>query len=410
MKRVFFLNRYFFPDHCATSQLLSDLAFDLAAAGTTDIHVITGQQLYDEPEARLPAQEFIRGVHIHRIPTTRFGRAKLIGRAIDYLSFYVSARRALLRLVRRGDLVVAMTDPPLISIIAMHVAHRRQARFINWLQDIYPEVARELGIAFLRGPIARFIFRLRDRCLKSAACNIVVGERMGAIVASRGAPPERIHLIPNWTDDEEIHPIPHAANALRREWHLEHKFVLGYSGNLGRAHEYETVLGAAEIVKSRPDIVFLFVGGGHQFDTLARLVKERGLSNFRFMPYQDRAALKYSLAVADVHWVSLRPGLEGLIVPSKIYGVAAAGRPVISIGAKDGEIAGMVERHQCGINIELGDSSGLAGALLNLSKNADACATMGSRARAMLESHFTRRQAVQQWRDVLEKVSCSDER
>ena len=400
MKRVFFLNRYFFPDHCATSQLLSDLAFDLAAAGM-DVHVITSQQLYDEPEARLPAQELIRGVHIHRVSTTRFGRAKLIGRAIDYLSFYVSARRALLTLIRRDDVVVAMTDPPLISIIAMQVAQRRQARLVNWLQDIYPEVALELGIPFLRGPILRLILYLRDRCLKNAACNVVVGERMAAIVAGRGAPSEQIHLIPNWTDDNEIRPIAHMANALRREWKLEDKFVLGYSGNLGRAHEYESVLGAAEIVKSDPNIIFLFVGGGHQFDMLARLVKERGLTNFRFMPYQNRELLKYSLAVADVHWVSLRPELEGLIVPSKIYGIAAAGRPVISIAAKDGEIAGIIGKHKCGINIEPGDSSGLASTLLHLSKNADDCREIGNRARTMLDSHFTRRQAVEQWRDVI---------
>jgi glycosyltransferase involved in cell wall biosynthesis len=380
----------------------------LAAAGT-EVHVVTSRQLYDEPEARLAAREVIRGVHIHRVSTTRFGRAKLIGRAIDYLSFYVAARRALLTTIGRGDVVVAMTDPPLISITAMQVARRRRARLINWLQDIYPEVALELGIPFLRGPILRFILRLRDRCLKSAACNVVVGERMGAIVAGRGVRPEHIRLIPNWTDDEEIRPIAHIANALRREWDLEHKFVLGYSGNLGRAHEYETVLGAAEMVKSNPAIMFLFVGGGHQFDRLARLTEERGLPNFRFVPYQDRAALKYSLAVPDVHWVSLRPELEGLIVPSKVYGVAAAGRPVISIAAKDGEIAGMVERHQCGINIEPGDASGLASVLRDLANNADACSAMGNRARAMLDSHFTRRQAVQQWRDVIKQVSCSDE-
>jgi glycosyltransferase involved in cell wall biosynthesis len=227
---------------------------------------------------------------------------------------------------------------------------------------------------------------------------------MGAIVARRGAPLERIQQIPNWTDDEEIRPIPHTANALRREWNLEQKFVLGYSGNLGRAHEYETVLGAAEIVKNNPKVVFLFVGGGHQFDTLARLVKERGLTNFRFVPYQERAALKYSLAVADVHWVSLLPRLEGLIVPSKVYGIAAAGRPVISIAAKDGEIAGLVERHQCGINIEPGDSSSLASAIVDLSNNADVCAAMGSKARAMLDFHFTRRRAVQQWGDVLKRM------
>jgi colanic acid biosynthesis glycosyl transferase WcaI len=405
MKRVFFLNRYFFPDHCATSQLLSDLAFDLAAGGS-EVHVITSQQLYDDAEARLPDEELIRGVHVHRVRTTRFGRAKLIGRAIDYLSFYVSARRALLNFIRRDDLMVAMTDPPLISIVAMQVAKRRRARVINWLQDIYPEVALELGIPLLRGPLLSLILNLRDRCLKSAVLNIVLGERMRAVVAGFGVPSERIHLIPNWTDDEEIHPIPRTSNPLRREWQLEGKFVVGYSGNLGRAHEYDTVLGAAEIVKNNPDIIFLLAGGGHQFDALAALVKERGLNNFRFVPYQDRTTLKYSLGLADVHWVSLRPALEGLIVPSKIYGVAAAARPIISITARDGEVAALIEKYQCGINVEPGDANGLAGVLLHLSMHPDACAAMGDRCRAMLDSHLTRRHALAQWQDSLQRAAC----
>ena len=124
MKRVFFLNRYFSPDHSATSQVLSQLAFHLAETGT-DVHVITSQQLYGDPQARLPPEENVRGVRVHRVSTTHFGRAALLGRGIDYLSFYTAAWRSLLMLADRGDIFVPMTDPPLLSIVAMRAARRR---------------------------------------------------------------------------------------------------------------------------------------------------------------------------------------------------------------------------------------------------------------------------------------------
>jgi colanic acid biosynthesis glycosyl transferase WcaI len=145
MKRVFFLNRYFFPDHSATSQILSQLAFHLAESGR-NIHVITSQQIYDNPGACLAAQEVLRGVTIHRISSTQFGRSALLGRAIDYLSFYVAAWRLLFATADRGDILVPMTDPPLLSIIGMRVARRRRAHLVNWLQDIYPEIAAALNV------------------------------------------------------------------------------------------------------------------------------------------------------------------------------------------------------------------------------------------------------------------------
>ena len=153
MKRIFFLNRFYAPDHSATSQLVSDVAAYLASCGH-EIHVITSRQLYDDPQARLPPEETIQGVRIHRIATTQFGRSKLVGRAIDYLSFYASTWRKLRTATQPGDVLVAMTDPPLISVVAMRVAGRRRVLLVNWLQDIYPEIAVQLGVPFLKGPIA----------------------------------------------------------------------------------------------------------------------------------------------------------------------------------------------------------------------------------------------------------------
>jgi glycosyltransferase involved in cell wall biosynthesis len=405
MKRIIFLNRFFFPDHSATSQIVSGLAFHLAALGR-HVHVITSRQLYDDPQARLPARETLSGVHVHRVATTQHGRSALFGRGIDYLSFYTSLWRCLLALADRGDVLVAKTDPPLLSVLAMRAARRRGAHLVNWLQDLYPEVAVQLGIPLLGGPLSQGLSYLRDRSLHAAAANVVVGHRMAERVLARGVAHDRVQVIHNWSDDEQISPIPHADNPLRREWGLADKFVVGYSGNLGRAHEYKTILAASERLRTHPRIVFVFMGGGHLFNELAHAVGQRGLEHlFRFFPYQDQALLKYSLCAADVHWISLRAELEGLVVPSKFYGAAAAGRPVIAITAKDGEIARLVEQYACGLVIEPGNADALAETLMRLSTDPERIAAMGKNARAMLEARFTRREAFGGWRELLDRIA-----
>jgi glycosyltransferase involved in cell wall biosynthesis len=213
-------------------------------------------------------------------------------------------------LVRRGDILIAKTDPPFTSVFAVRIAQQANAQLVNWLQDIYPETAAELGVPFMRGRVGRCLGYLRDQSLRRAQANVVVGRLMAERVKSRGVSHERVHVIPNWTDDEKLCPVVHADNPLRREWGLEGSFVVGYSGNLGRAHEFGTVLTGAERLRGHPRIVFLFTGGGHHFDQLTQAVRERGLQEmFRFIPYQPEDMLKYSLSVPDVHLVSLRPEL-----------------------------------------------------------------------------------------------------
>ena len=233
---------------------------------------------------------------------------------------------------------------------------------------------------------------------------MVLGSRMADRVAARGVAADRINVIANWCEDDKIHPVFPSENPLRREWKLEDKFVIGYSGNLGRAHEFDTVLAAADRLKSNPEIIFLCIGGGHLMKRLAECVRERNLGNFRFMDYQDQSTLGLSLCVPDVHWISLLPQVEGLIVPSKIYGIAAAGRPVIAICDNDGEIARLVEQYQCGGVVEPGNSDGLTNLILRLSTDSTIRAEMGQHARAMLDAHFTRHQALERWRALLQRV------
>ncbi len=174
--RIFFVNRYFFPDLSATSHLLTELTLDLAER--SEVHVVTSRLKYDDPAARLPLREQHRGVSIHRVWTTGFGRYSLLGRAVDYLTFYVTCALRLMWLVRSGDVVVIKTDPPLLSIVAAPVVLLRGARLVNWLQDIFPEVVGAAGIRLFSGRLGRLVQSLRDWSLAAAAANVVLGDAM----------------------------------------------------------------------------------------------------------------------------------------------------------------------------------------------------------------------------------------
>lgn len=403
---VVFVNRFFYPDHSATSQMLSDLAFRLARRDWR-VRVVTSRQLYSNPGAKLAAHEVVDGVEIHRVASTRFGRSSLPGRAVDYLTFYLSAAATLLRLARTSDVVVAKTDPPLLSLITVPIAGLTGAASVNWLQDLFPEVASGVGLG--SGRLSRSAYallaRLRDASLSAAACNVVLGERMRSLVLARGLDPAKVRIIHNWADGAAVRPVPPDRNPLRHAWGLAGRFVVGYSGNLGRAHECRTMLDAiAATAANDAPVTWLFIGGGSAYAELETGVRARGLANVVFKPYQPREQLAESLSAADVHLVSLRPELEGMIVPSKYYGIAAAGRAAIFIGDANGEIARIVARAGSGVTVAPGDGAALAGRVLALASDPAAVADMGERARRDFEGLYHLDRAVDRWIGVLEEA------
>jgi len=396
--KIIFVNRYYAPDHSATSQMLTDLATALAAE--FQVYVVTSRQRYDDPGASLPRYELDHLVSIDRVFSTTFGRASIPGRALDYLSFYIAASLRLFHLARRVDAIVAKTDPPLISVPAGWVARLRRAHLVNWLQDIFPEVAAELGLSVGRGTAGATLRRMRDASLHRAAANVALGLRMQDRVAAAGVGRERIHVIPNWADGVALQPSPREANPLRTEWGIEEKFVVGYSGNFGRVHEFHTLIGAAEALCAQPDIVFLLIGGGAQITMLEIAARDRGLQNVVFKPYQPRSQLGQSLGVADVHVVTLRPELEGLVVPSKFYGIAAVGRPTIFIGDPEGEIGRIVRETASGACVGQGDVKALVDAITSLRDDPEVRQQMGRNARRAFDLNFDKSIAVAAWRSL----------
>jgi colanic acid biosynthesis glycosyl transferase WcaI len=389
--RAIFINRFYWPDEPATAQLLTDLAEALATKGI-EVTVIASHP--GRPE--VPFKETRRGVRILRIRGTRWARhLGLIGKLADFVTFFLAALWRLFAEVRRGDAVVALTDPPLLGVGAWFVTGLRGARLYHWVQDIYPEVAIELAgqpwLALLR-PLRNLAWRRAARC-------VTLGKDMATVLASAKVSSGKIALAPNWAPAGLVPPPPDAASALRAEWGLTGKFVVAYSGNLGRVHDLEPILEVAAHLRDEPTIAFVFIGSGAQRATLEATAQRLGLTNLQFHSPQPRSQLLATLALGDVHLVTLRPGCEHYVFPSKLVGVAAIGRPVVFIGPRDCEVAQIVTSPQrpFGCAFDRRDIAAIAVALRSLANAPDDCKRLSSAALLYAAEVGDAERAANQW-------------
>lgn len=398
--KLVLVNRYFAPDESATSRMLTSLAKTLGKTGCS-VHVLASRNLHDDPSTRLPREETIDGVTVHRIRTSEFGRSNLAGRAVDYFTFYIAVTWRMFRLLRPGDVCIACTDPPMLSVAMLLPVRARRGVLINWLMDLFPEVAAELGVGIRKGAAMQAALWLRDLSLRYARVNVAPIRRMTGYLHSRGIAREKLVTINHWSDGDALHPVDRQLNRLRAEWGLGGRFVVGYSGNFGRAHDFGTFLDAAVRLKDREDIVFVFVGGGHQKSAIEAFIREKGLANVLMKPLQPRERLAEALGVADLHLISLLPSMEPFVVPSKLYGILAAGRPAAFVGDVHGEIGSVLREGNCGRSVSPGDAEGLARIILELKDAPELAAEMGRNARQLFEAGYTEPAGTAAWHHVL---------
>jgi len=387
--RIIFLNRVYQPSTAATAQLLTDLAEGLAVKGH-EVHVITSGT----------GDETHSGVAIHRTGTPIVTPGVVV-RVWRHRHFIRAARARLRELARKDDVIVPMTDPPLLAMMAVETGRKLGARVIPWIQDIYPEIA---AVHF--GPIADLLLtpllRRRDEAWRLAERCVTLGDDMAETVRGAGVPPERISILPNWAPAElEQVPDPAAVAARRQAWGVADRFVVAYSGNLGRVHEFDTALAAAERLRGEPRIVFLFIGRGPRFDEIAAKAQTRNLNNVRLLPPAARDELAVSLAAADAHLVTLQPDYSALIYPSKLAGVLAVGRPTLFIGPRDSHLATLLARGYCGASFHPGDSAGLAATARAWHLHPELAAQFGRSARSVYEREFKLGQALMRWTKIL---------
>jgi colanic acid biosynthesis glycosyl transferase WcaI len=401
--RLVILNQFFYPDHSATSQLMTDLAESLVGRGF-EVTALAGRGRYNGGGG-LPARGEYEGVRIERAWSTGFGKGSVVGRLADYLTFYLGAALKLSTL-RRHDVVMVLTTPPLISLPALCVCRLRRMKLVALVQDVYPDVAVALGALRERGLTTRLLDALNRLVLRHADRIIVLGECMRERIAEKvGAGADsRIDVIHNWADGEKIVPLaPGEESPFRQEQGLGGRFVVLFSGNFGRVNEFATVLDAARRLRARTDILFLFVGDGARAAEIEEFARRESLTNVRLLPYQPREALCYSLAAGDAHLVTLAEGLAGLSVPSKAYGILAAGRPVLFVGDLRSDIARLVEEHGCGEVFASEAGERLAQTVAEWADDRTRPAALGGRARALFASRFDRPHAVSAYAESLAK-------
>jgi colanic acid biosynthesis glycosyl transferase WcaI len=339
--RIVFVNQTFYPDVASSGQHLADLSMCLAARGHA-VTVVTSRRAYDNPEKKFPKQEIWHSVQILRVFATGFGKRARWRRAADFASFLGSCCWRLLWL-RRQDLVVAMTSPPLVSFICAWVARLRGSRFCYWIMDLNPDEALAAGWLAPESFTARLLEWCSRFSLHHAAKIVVLDQFMQQHILDKEIDPERIVVIPPWSHDSEVR-FDAVGRALFRKLHrLEDQFVVMYSGNHSPCHPLDTILEAARQLAGNREITFLFVGGGSCFAGIQQFARQHNLPNVVCLPYQPMDQLAAALSAADLHLVVMGNPFVGLVHPCKIYNILRAGSPVLYIGPRPSHISEILD-------------------------------------------------------------------
>lgn len=400
---IVLLNQAFHPDVVATAQMSKDLADELVARGHR-VTAVASRSIYGRSGAVLPRRETVDGIEVRRVGASLFGKAGYAARIADFGLFYALAVARVLTL-EKPDIVVSFTTPPFIALGGLLARWVRGTKAVYWVMDLYPDLPVACGVMPPRGRLTNLFEGLNRFLLRRSDVAVVLGRCMRDRVLSKGVPAERVRLIPVWAETTGLAPVPHDQNPYRREWGLDGRFVVMYSGNFGIGHDAATICRAMELLKDDHDIRFEFVGGGKRRSEVEAFIRERGLRNAAWREYQPRERLGASLSAGDLHLISLREGVEGIMVPSKLFGIMAVARPSIFVGHPESEIARVLTETGSGIVVREGDAQGLAEAIRGLKSDPGRCEEMGRRGRESLLGRYDSRTACRAWAELLEGLA-----
>ncbi len=400
--KILIINQFYKPDVAATGQLLADLAESLAKQGH-EVHVICSRCAYGGGKTRFPSSQSLNGVHIHRVSATGFGRKNIIGRLVDYLCFYILAMFKAV-IMPRMDMCIVLTTPPFIALCGLILRLLKRTQVILWSMDIYPEIAVAYGAIKNKSILHKFLSGI-SKCIYRRAVRIIsLGEVMTEKLVEAGASQEKIITVHNWVPGEIVDSNPSGNSVLYEKWQVRDRVKLMYLGNLGIGHELESAVRAMKELGQNVKVDLLFVGNGKMRERLIDLASELDLDTVSFHRPVPLADLPNALAIADIHLVSQKPGTQGLIVPSKLYGVLAAGRPTIFVGPDDCETAMILRKSNAGIIVCPGDIHGVAEAIKKLAYEQGVREIMGENAKQYYMNHFGRDRSVSQIQELIEAI------
>lgn len=401
---ILVLNRSFWPDIEATGQSLTELSEELAKIYR--VTAIVGRSYYVEKDAFKPLQfyrrELFNNIEILRVRHTRFWKEIFVGRLINWLTYCVLTFIIALRM--KPKITIACTDPPFLGIIAMVIKYLKSITYIYNCRDLYPDSALEIK-RLEPGPVSYIFDYFNNKSLKASCFVVALGLSMkDRMVKTKGIPPEHIKVIPDWVDASKISPVLKNNNPLRERFGLKDKFVIMYSGNIGLSQDFSSILKSIATIKERTFFSLIFIGEGAGKENLKKEVKQLGLENVLFLSYQPQDTLSFSLGMADLHIIPLKKGMAGASVPSKMYGILAAGRPYLAITDKESEPARLVEEFGCGLWVSPDDIKVIAKTIGWAINHPDELEKMGRIGRQIAVTKFDKEVVTKEWFGLLESL------
>ena len=406
--RICIVNEFFYPDSTGgTGTVLSDLVRSLREIySSVDIDVVTSKNLYRDADALLPAWENWNGVNIHRLATPRPNGLPTPLRLGANLLFCLFALGKLASL-GRYDLILVGTAPPMVAMSAQMLGWLKATPFVYIVYDLEPDRSVTMKMMVPAHPVVRLFRGSQKRWLHSASKVVVLGRCMREYLGDAyGLPEHQIEVIPIGSDPGEI--VPASRDSRFRALHGIKGFIVLYSGNFGRYHDFDTVLDAAKVLRGQEgtaqDIQFVLVGNGAQKDHIARRISSEEIGNVRLFDFVSKEDYADLLATADVSLVTLEPGMEGLCVPSKFYSILASGRATIAAVSPRSEVARVIDEAQCGVHLSQGDTELLVTVLTHLASCPAEVERMGHNARRVLEEKYSTPRLARQYHDIFQTI------
>lgn len=403
------LCQLFYPELVSTGQTLTELCEVLADLGV-EIEVIAGPVTIVDRKSAIPRTIKYHKITINRVWGTRLPKLNLLGRIINQITYAGSVFFHLL-FDRSSRPILVLTNPPYLAFTCAILRSLKIGKpYLYVIFDVYPDSAINLGILKKNSFIAKLWDWFNIFTYNHATNIVVIGRCMQEVIIKKMEKyqvdyRDKIRLIHIWSDDRLIQSVAKEENPFIKQWNLENKFIVSYSGNMGRFHDLETIMETAKLLQNYPDIIFLFVGEGYKKAWMIDYANKWKLINCQFHSYVPRENLGLVLSCVNLGLVSLSPGQEGLSVPSKTFGLLAVGVPVVAIMSSHSEIARILNEEDCGVVVEPGDSTHLRNALLSLYNNQQKRIQMGNNAKNAIAQKYNLRAAAQAYFELIRDVN-----
>lgn len=387
MKKFFFVTQVFYPDETATASLFTDLTVRLAEYPDINVEVWCAQPSYLTTQ-RQPRHSVYKNIKIRNLPGTNFQKENILGRLINYLTFSLSLFLSLL-LSKDKSPIFTVTNPPFLGAIVLFISKIKHRKYIYVIHDVYPDGIIKLNKLSEKSIISKIWSWVNKSVLRNSERVIVLGRDMTEVI-KRIEPISKIEYIPNWNDENLFSPLKYEINPFVIEYGLLNKFVVQYSGNMGIWHDMKPLASVANKLENE-NIHFFFIGSGIRRKELFEQWGDKVPLNTIVLPYQPKSKIGQTLTACHVAIITLREGLEGMAVPSKLYGILAAGIPIIGMVPENSEIAQVIREENCGYVIKPCDENMLMTAILELRDNPEKQKLFGENSRKAFEAKYTTR-------------------